>query len=70
MHKALKQWISSISDDLIFKLTDPVRHIHAVQYVSPPDYDWKRLREEQNGKFEKEINPAPSPKEWFLCKRL
>jgi hypothetical protein len=48
-----------------FQASDPVRKIHAVQYVSEPDFPWHRLREEKNGIYEKEIDPAPSPIEWF-----
>jgi Domain of Unknown Function (DUF1080) len=48
-----------------FQSTDTIRRIHAVQYVSAPDFGWQRLRQEQNGKYEKGIVPAPSGKEWF-----
>lgn len=51
-----------------FRATDSVRKIHAVQYVSEPDYPWDRLREQQNGIFEKGINPAPAATEWFHAK--
>ena len=51
-----------------FKASDSVRHIHAVQYVSHPDFTWNRLREEQNGKYEKAIPGAPDPNEWFHAK--
>jgi hypothetical protein len=51
-----------------FQTTDPVRKIHAVQYVSLPKYDWQKLRNEQNGKYEKTIAPAPNPNEWFHAK--
>lgn len=48
-----------------FQATDPVRKIHAVQYISEPDFPWDRLREEKNGMYEKGIDPAPSAVEWF-----
>lgn len=48
-----------------FLSQDPVRKIHAVQYISEPDFPWHRLREEQNGTYEKAINPALSPKDWI-----
>src|SRR3569832_917312 len=35
-----------------FRDTDPVRKIHAVQYISLPKFDWKKLRDERNGKYE------------------
>ncbi|MBL0743160.1 family 16 glycoside hydrolase [Chryseolinea lacunae] len=38
---------------------------HMVQYISMPQYDWSRLREERTGQFEKEIKPAPDPDKWF-----
>ncbi len=44
-----------------FLATDSVRRIHAIQYVSHPIYTWKKLREERNGIFEKEIKNPPNP---------
>lgn len=51
-----------------FRSTDPVRRIHAVQYVSEPDFPWHKLREEKNGIYEKGIEPPPSPTDWFHAK--
>jgi hypothetical protein len=51
-----------------FQSSDPVRRIHAVQYVSHPDFPWNKLREDQNGKYEKAIPSAPNPNEWFHAK--
>ena len=48
-----------------FLATDPVRKIHAIQYISHPIYTWKKLREERNGIFEKEIKNPPDPNDWF-----
>ncbi|MBT1687178.1 hypothetical protein [Dawidia soli] len=48
-----------------FRAEDPVRKIHAVQYVSQPDYPWNRLRDEQNGIYEKAVTPAPAAEDWF-----
>ena len=48
-----------------FLSTDPVRKIHAVQYISHPTYTWKRLREERNGVFEKGLISPPDPDTWF-----
>jgi hypothetical protein len=48
-----------------FLAKDSVRKIHAIQYVSHPIYTWKKLREEQNGIFEKEIKNPPNPNGWF-----
>jgi hypothetical protein len=63
--------VDTVTHDVIyfrpfnFLSTDPVRKIHAVQYVSHPDFPWDRLREEKNGQYEKAVNPAPSPQDWF-----
>ncbi len=51
-----------------FHAKDSVRHIHAVQYISHPAHTWKKLREEQNGQYEKEIVNAPDPNGWFHAK--
>jgi len=51
-----------------FQSTDPVRKIHAVQYVSHPDYTWQLLREKQSSKYEKAVVPAPNGNEWFHVK--
>jgi len=48
-----------------FKAKDSVRHIHAVQYISEPQYTWSRLREERNAQFEKAIADPPDPDTWF-----
>ncbi|PSR55126.1 hypothetical protein AHMF7605_17250 [Adhaeribacter arboris] len=51
-----------------FQAQDSVRRIHAVQYVSLPDFDWQRLRQEQNGKYEKAIGLKVNPNDWFHAK--
>ena len=51
-----------------FQSSDSVRSIHAVQYVSHPNFTWNKLREEQNGKYEKAVSPAPYPNDWFHAK--
>ena len=48
-----------------FRVKDSVKKIHAIQYVSHPNYTWKRLREENNSLYEKEIINSPNPNEWF-----
>lgn len=48
-----------------FRATDSVRRIHAVQYIAHPVYTWKKLRDEQNARFEKAVSPAPDPNDWF-----
>jgi hypothetical protein len=48
-----------------FRATDPVRRIHAVQYVSHPTFTWEKLRNERNGQYEKAVQPVPDPNGWF-----
>ena len=48
-----------------FKTDDPVRHSHAVQYVSHPTYPWQKLRAEHPGEYEQAVTPAPDPNGWF-----
>jgi hypothetical protein len=48
-----------------FRAPDSVRKIHAVQYVSQPDFPWERLRKEHNGIYEKGINPPPAATDWL-----
>ena len=51
-----------------FRATDPARHQHAVQYVSVPDYDWPRLRQEFPEEFENPVDPSVSPTDWVPLK--
>lgn len=48
-----------------FRTPDSVRHIHAVQYCSAPEFGWDRLRAERNAQFEKAIDPPPAAEAWF-----
>ena len=48
-----------------FKNEDQARRLRAVQYISHPTYTWQKLRTEQPGKYEKPVNPAPDPNDWF-----
>ncbi len=47
-----------------FRSTDPVRKLHAVQYIASPKFGWERLRNEFPGKYEQPISPAPDPNGW------
>jgi hypothetical protein len=47
-----------------FRADDPVRHKHAVQYISVPAYDWPRLRQEFPDKFESPIDATVAPTDW------
>jgi hypothetical protein len=51
-----------------FQSTDPVRKIHAVQYISHPQFTWERLRNEKNGVYEKGIDQPPAATAWFHTK--
>ncbi|MDY0986619.1 hypothetical protein SOM12_04275 [Flavobacterium sp. CFBP9031] len=51
-----------------FFAKDSVRRIHAVQYISHPDFTWEKLRKESNAVFEKEIINPPNPNDWFIMK--
>jgi hypothetical protein len=48
-----------------FFAKDSVRKIHAIQYISHPQFTWKKLRDERNGVFEKEIINPPNSNDWF-----
>lgn len=48
-----------------FHSTDPIRKIHAVQYISHPTYTWRKLRDEQNGMYEKALVNPPDATAWF-----
>lgn len=51
-----------------FRAEDPVRKIHAVQYVSHPEYPWFELRRDRTDQFEKAVVPAPDGDSWFHAK--
>lgn len=53
-----------------FMSSDPERRSHAVQYIAPPDHDWKALRQEFPGKYEHSVEPAPNPDDWFHARIL
>jgi hypothetical protein len=48
-----------------FRAADSVRHAHAVQYVSEPQWTWQRLRTESPGVFEHAVVPEPDGDQWF-----
>jgi hypothetical protein len=47
-----------------FRAADPVRRQHAVQYISLPDFDWPRLREDFPEQFENPVDPSLEPTGW------
>jgi hypothetical protein len=48
-----------------FNTKDTARRQRAVQYISHPTHTWSKLREEQPGKYEQPVAPAPDPNGWF-----
>lgn len=48
-----------------FKTLDPERRVHAVQYISHPEWTWERLRAERHNIYEKAVAPVPDPNGWF-----
>lgn len=51
-----------------FKAANNTNRIHAVQYISHPDWPWQKLRAQRNGQFEKQANPEPNGDEWFKAR--
>ena len=48
-----------------FKATDAERHVHGVQYIAVPGFDWPKLRADFHNQYEKTVEPAPGPNDWF-----
>ena len=51
-----------------FRATDPARHQHAVQYMTLPDFDWPRLREQFPEEFENPVSASLSPTDWVTLR--
>jgi hypothetical protein len=51
-----------------FQSAEQERRSHSIQYISIPDYDWKKLRDDHPGKYEFAITPAPDPDSWVKLK--
>ena len=51
-----------------FRAENPENSNHAVQYVSPPQWTWQKLRSEKTGQYEKPITPPPDGDAWFRAK--
>lgn len=47
-----------------FRAEDPIRHQHAVQYATVPDFDWPRLRKEFPEEFENPVDTSVTPTGW------
>ena len=48
-----------------FNFRSAEKQANSVQYVSLPDFEWRRLREEHPGVYESAPNPVPDPTDWF-----
>jgi hypothetical protein len=48
-----------------FNFKNPERKNHSVQYISMPQNDWSKLREQHPGVYENIIQPIPDPDNWF-----
>jgi len=48
-----------------FNFRSPERKTHSVQYISMPQYDWYKLRQEHPGVYENMIQHVPDPDDWF-----
>lgn len=53
-----------------FEMRNPSRRARSLQYVSVPDYTWRRLREEHPGKYEAEISPTTIPADTWIHLRV
>ena len=51
-----------------FKSTDKVRSGHSVQYISHPEFTWRKLRTEFPEKYENPVKPVPNPEDFFHAK--
>ena len=47
-----------------FAASDSASRAHAIQYVSHPEWTWRRLRNERQGEFEAAVTPPPDPNAW------
>jgi hypothetical protein len=51
-----------------FQAAEEIRRSHSIQYISLPGHDWSDLRNNQPGKYESAITPAPAPESWVKVK--
>jgi len=51
-----------------FKSNEKIRREHSIQYIHPPNYEWRKLRDEHEGVYEAEFTAAPDPDGWFSVK--
>lgn len=48
-----------------FHSPEKIRREHSMQYISHPEFGWRKLRTEREGQFEAEYTSPPSPDDWF-----
>lgn len=48
-----------------FREKDEVLKNRAIQYISLPEFTWRKLREKAPTKYEHSIEPAPDPNSWI-----
>ncbi|MBT3386095.1 MAG: hypothetical protein HN778_19075 [Prolixibacteraceae bacterium] len=51
-----------------FNFKKPERSGHSVQYISHPEFTWRKLRTDFPEQFENPVNPVPNPDDWFHAK--
>jgi hypothetical protein len=51
-----------------FRAENPENASHAAQYISHPQWTWRKLRSEKTGQYEKPIAPPPDGDAWFRAK--
>jgi hypothetical protein len=51
-----------------FKNPDKTRSGHSVQYISHPEFTWRKLRNDFPEQFENPVIPVPNPEEYFHAK--
>ncbi|MEN8116231.1 MAG: hypothetical protein ABFS16_04600 [Bacteroidota bacterium] len=51
-----------------FKNPDKIRSGHSVQYISHPEFTWRKLRTEFPEQFENPVKPVPNPEDFFHAK--
>lgn len=51
-----------------FNFKIPERSGHSVQYISHPEFTWRKLRTDFPEQFENPVNPVPDPNNWFHAK--
>jgi hypothetical protein len=47
-----------------FRVADPIRKQHAIQYIMLPEFDWPRLRKEFPEEFENPVDRSTEPTDW------